>query len=208
MDAPPSAEDTERLRVDCRNRALMAFGTARVFRERMRRYRFGLRLIKFFNFGTPLATGAAILSFGGSGPLFAYAKGAAGVLLLLNIVVALWSEIMDWQAKYDYARRSADMNTRLRYAYDRLATASGVELHRRYYQLESDDIALETDDEGQDLTLTERRFGMRAALYEYQRACATCRLVPLTIVPATDCSTCGRFKLTPWGDVWQRRLKP
>ena len=47
-------------------------------------------------------------------------------------------------------------------------------------------------DNQQNVTEKEKRFGMRAALRQYQKQCSACKKVPTTMKP-TSCGVCGNF---------------
>lgn len=186
--------DRDGLRRECWLGALHAFGTSHVFQRRARRLNLKLRLLTYTGIALPLTVGATAVSFGFDLAVLPAMLAIVSSLLVVQLLVSVWAVVAHWVEAHTYANESAIANDELARRYEALARTppTDAELRSEFDLLNVDNRNRTQQDMRRDITEREKRRGMRAALRQYQRACATCREVPTSMKP-TDCDTCGNF---------------
>jgi mobilome CxxCx(11)CxxC protein len=184
--------EIDKLRSDCWDSALYAFGTASIFERRARRLGYGLKILTYVGFVVPLAVGTAVLSFNISHALVVNIAMIAGALLLVQLVLSAWSIVAGWDQARSYAIESMTDNFRLAGAYKFLAEHSPADLKHRFEVLAGQTASRDASDYRQDLTEKEKRAGLRAALFQYRRQCVQCGAIPVSREAITECGVCGK----------------
>nr|WP_240947781.1 mobilome CxxCx(11)CxxC protein [Planosporangium mesophilum] len=187
-----SAEDS--LRQECWTNAIHAYGTSYVFQQRQRRLKRAQLWITYSGIIIPLLMGAILLSFGLKLPGLSIMIAGASVLLIGQLALSTWSALAGWTDQLAYANESVVSNESLsrRFADLGRTPPKGTRFRTEFDLLRTEDSARRDQDLRQHLTEKELRMGMRAALRQFERKCATCGQVP-TSMKATDCDTCGKF---------------
>ncbi|HVV74057.1 MAG TPA: mobilome CxxCx(11)CxxC protein [Verrucomicrobiae bacterium] len=190
-------DELARLRQRCWTEAIHCYGTAKIFEARTLILRHRLRVLAFLGVGVPLSVGAAVTSFGIDSTLTPWFLGAASVLSVVGGILSAWALTNRWEDELSYAADSMTANRILSEEYSKLASSTNVGLSKVREQLnllEKENSTRSSFDEKQGITEDEKRMGMRAALRQFQRKCATCGIVPTSMEPS-NCGTCGNFKV-------------
>ncbi|MEH0624980.1 mobilome CxxCx(11)CxxC protein [Streptomyces stelliscabiei] len=177
----------------CRDGALHAFGTARIFEQRANRLKRKTDALTWVGLVVPLLIGALVGTFGRN-KLWGLVITIAAVIAAVQLAMSLWSLIKRWPEELAYSSGSVAANDSLATRYTALADDPPVlaTLRVQFEKLEVEDTSRRDRDSEKGVTEKERRMGMRAALRKYQRACAACLVVPTTMEPST-CGVCGQF---------------
>lgn len=186
------AESDNALRLEAWELAFHAYGTAFIFRERFRRYRRKLRILAFVGLIVPLAVGGFVLAFGTGSAVLPYLTWLAASLGLAQLSVSAWSIVARWDDSLASASDGMVLNQQLYAQFKRLGREGPCDIAHKMDILRAQYQAKETEDERQAITEPERRKGMRAALRQLRKACATCSIVPDSMKPS-KCATCGNF---------------
>jgi mobilome CxxCx(11)CxxC protein len=179
-------------RQDAWDKALDAFGTAYIFQRRARGPKVGMRILAFTGLVLPLALGLYVTVFGREAPQLERAIVLAGVLAGVQAIVSLWALVAKWDDQYTTAIESMVANNRLSTRFKSLARTPPANANAIYEALIAENESREEADVKQLLTDKEKRMGMRAALREFERRCASCKDVPRSMKP-TQCPVCGDF---------------
>lgn len=188
-------EQIKVLQIECWNRALHDHGTSYVFELRAKKYKRLLNWLHFLGLIVPLVIGSFILSISQSHSLSSTTIFIAGVLGTIQLTLSLLSLVFKWDDSFSYATESMNSNQRLSSRFAELAANPPKQLNqfqRTYDLLKVEDEFLSQADYKQQISEKEKRQGMRAGLYKFQRACAICGQVPKDMIP-TNCQTCGGF---------------
>jgi mobilome CxxCx(11)CxxC protein len=190
----PGPSPLDFLKHDSRTNRLFAFGTSYVFQHRVVRLGKCLRLLTYAGLLFPLMVGAVALSFGAKFKLLPIAIVIASTILVVQLAVSLWAIIARWVENHAYATESVTANDELARRYDDIMKSSAPydQLKAQFDVIRADDQNRRTLDGRQNITEKEKNRGMRAALRNYQQPCATCNIVPISMMP-TSCPTCGSF---------------
>jgi mobilome CxxCx(11)CxxC protein len=111
------------------------------------------------------------------------------------LILSIWALVAKWDDGLAYYTESKSANYRLADEYAKLMKAQCLapqEFDMQFKQLETEGRLRTELDQRQDITDQEKRMGMRAGLRQYQRACAGCKTVPVSL-RATECEICGKF---------------
>jgi mobilome CxxCx(11)CxxC protein len=183
----------DQLRTEAWKKALETRGTAAIFSERTRRINTWSRIRDFLGIFVPLGVGVIVADVSFINSQFISALVAiTAIPSLFQLGISLWSLVANWTVLYPVYVRSAVANNALCRdweAFGKQTTPTTPEIFRVLSQKtdEQERIDIETN-----ITPAERRYGMRYGLREYQKACATCGKVPVTMKPS-ECDTCGHF---------------
>jgi len=142
-----------------------------------------------------MIVGLLILAYGRlkSLPVIIAVAAAIGIG---QAAISLWAIIGGWVDGASYAATSAPANDLLAARYTELASNPPKDLtkfQQQYQMLKIEDSSRTEQDFQQGVKEAEKHMGMRAALRKYQRECAGCGKVPVTM-KATDCGICGDFR--------------
>jgi mobilome CxxCx(11)CxxC protein len=173
-------------------RAIETFGTAYIFERRVAKPRQRLQWLAYLGLAVPVSVGGMAMAFGVEKDLLAPALVVAGVLSLVQALLALWALTSKWDDSLSYGLESTRANHRLASQFEQLATHGPADISTKLDLLEATNQARIDSDLGQGITDAERRMGMRSGLRQYRRACAECGQVPTSLDPS-KCNTCGNF---------------
>ena len=183
------------IRLKCWDRAFEAYGTGYIFEHRAGCLRVRLKVLAFLGIIVPASIGSIVLAFGTSPAWLPYLVGIAGALGVVQLGGSVWSLTARWEDAYTGALESLSSNHRLSNSYQRLAENPPddvVEVRWRFGLLEKEDELLQDVDYKRGISEKEKRRGMRAALRKYQRECAGCNEIPVSMKPS-KCDVCGSF---------------
>jgi mobilome CxxCx(11)CxxC protein len=96
---------------------------------------------------------------------------------------------------YAYSKESASINYYISQQYKRFAETppkTNQEFEHKIDLLDAEESSRSNIDTQHHITEKEKRFGMRAALRNFQRECSGCGQVPITMKPS-NCEICGKF---------------
>ena len=197
MTASHEGVDDEalQLRGMCWDNAIHTFGTSYVFQRRTRVMKRRLMWVNYVGVAIPVTVGAIVLTFGVFSSL-GVIIAVAGLIALGQVVVNLWAIIGGWVERHSYSSESAVANDSLSMRYQDMGRNPPdeiVDLRHEYEKLQIEDKYRRDRDMHQDVSESEKRMGMRAALRKMQRSCAGCHKVPTSMRPL-DCDVCGNFK--------------
>lgn len=181
----------DKRRLLCWDRALENFGTGYIFEQRANNYKIKLRVLTSLGILMPMIVGAIVVSFN-KATLPSWLINIAGIVGLFEIVGSTWSLIARWDDSYSYSIQSLNSNFSLASRYENLARNPPKDFLIRFEILETEDQLLMREDYKQSISDKEKRRGMRAALRQYKRKCASCQIVP-TSMDASNCNVCGNF---------------
>lgn len=179
-------------REQCWDHAIYTFGTGFIFETRAKKLRRALRWLTFLGIAVPVAIGGIVLSFGTQSAALPFLLALAGVLAVAQLVLSVWSLVAAWNDNLAYAVESARSNYRLATRYEDLGRNAPADLETHFSILAAERQAREDQDIARDLAEREKRMGLRAGLRKLQRACVSCKNVPMDMKPS-DCPVCGQF---------------
>ena len=191
----PRTDITDRICADCWNRAIYAYGTGEVFLKRSRRYTTLLRALSFFGIVIPLLIGGVVLGFGTDGSYLKVLIALAALGVIVQLVFSAWSIAYNWADSLQYSLESASENFDLSRKFKELGEQAQNPPDRLELQvaaLKAKDDARQMADAKRGVTPKELRYGHRAGLRQFARACDECKHVPRSMEPS-DCHTCGGF---------------
>jgi mobilome CxxCx(11)CxxC protein len=188
---PATNSDSDRLKF-CWSHAIESFGTAYIFERRRKWPKRMLRLVAFLGIAVPASFGAVVLSFGNGGRAVPWLAWVAGLLGLLQVILSVWSLAGRWEDTLSYYRESVRNNTWLSNQYVKLAKFHGGDFFSKAEVLDTAFDARVASDMDYDVSDSEKRRGLRAALRQFQRECVGCKEVPTSMLP-TSCPICGDF---------------
>jgi mobilome CxxCx(11)CxxC protein len=180
---------------ECWDRAIYAHGTAQIFIRRSNKLKRRLRWLSFFGLAGVVCIGAIVTLFGIGAPSLSWVLAIAGIVAVGQLLLSLWSLIANWADNLAYSLESAAENLALSSAFRELgkrAQNPPPDLDARFADLRARDESRRISDTKQGITEKEKRFGMRAGLFQFQRECAGCNKVPASMEP-TACKVCGGF---------------
>lgn len=187
--------ETDQICRSCWDRAVWAFGTAKVFSARADRYRRYLKRLAYVAIGVPVLIGGTVLSFGLGGDYLPVLLTVGGLAGILQLGVSVCSLVADWTGSLEYSLVSASDNYDLATKFRDLGSRCAVppdDLPVRFAELRGRDDSRRTQDVTKGVAEREKRFGHRAGLLQFQRECTACHKVPSSMEP-TKCGVCGRF---------------
>ncbi len=179
-------------REQCWDHVIYSFGTGFIFETRAKRLRRALRWLTFLGIAVPVAIGAIVLTFGTKSDALPFLLIAAGILAVAQLVLSVWSLVAAWNDNLAYSVESARSNYRLVARYEDLGRNAPADIDVRFNILEAERQAREDQDIARDLTEKEKRMGLRTGLRKLQRACVSCKNVPMDM-KSSDCPVCGQF---------------
>lgn len=186
-------DEFDKIRESCWEKSFHAFGTASIFEKHARTFRRKVRLLGFFGLVLPVTAGGVVLSFGVDYPYLRPVLLLTGVVAVIQFIVSLWSLFARWEDSLSYSLESLVANRRLSDSYRELAKnppSDRAEFNMKLALLGVEDQLRIESDNKQGITYEEKRIGMRAALYQFQKQCAKCGKIPESLKP-TGCPTCG-----------------
>ncbi|MEX2515936.1 MAG: mobilome CxxCx(11)CxxC protein [Gammaproteobacteria bacterium] len=176
----------------CRDRAFYAYGTGRIFEKRARTLSRQRHLITFLGIAVPLVVGGTVLSFGTDQSFVPCLFVIAGVLMILQLVVSVWSLVARWDERYSYAVGASQSNTKLYNDWKAVLDRTPNNASEKIKELDAEDQRQEATDVAQHITDKEKRFAMRSTLFYMKLSCLTCSETPQSM-KSSKCDTCGNF---------------
>lgn len=180
------------IRVEAWNKAVEACGTGAIFARRAQTIGKLGKIRDFLGIFIPVCVGIIVADVSLGSKYLQILIGVTAMPSLAQAALSVWSLVAGWNENYVKCVNSQGKNNALRREWEALgrgaapATASAFEsLSTKTSEQEQADLALTP-------TEKERRYGMRYALKDFRRQCATCGEVPLTLKPSR-CDTCGNF---------------
>jgi mobilome CxxCx(11)CxxC protein len=195
--APVSPHD--QLRLKCHDRAFNAFGTSAIFQRRSIVLTRNLRLVSFAGIIVPVVIGATALAYGAGFKALPVLIAIGASVGVVQVVISVWSIVAGWTDAQTYAVTADVANQQIYTDFEDLAdhAPDDFEAFRNKYDvLAARDDARKQEDGRKQITSEEHRYGMRAALREFERECRECHTVPYDLTArGSDCNVCGTFKL-------------
>lgn len=191
----PRTDATDRICLDCWNRAIYAYGTGQIFLKRSRKFTKLLQALSFFGIVVPLLIGGVVLGFGTDGSYLKTLIAFAAAAGIVQLILSAWSIAYSWADGLQYALESASENFDLSLKFKELAEqapAPPEDLELRAAALKAKDDARQMADAKKGVTAKELRYGHRAGLRQFARRCDECKQVPRSM-EASKCNTCGKF---------------
>jgi mobilome CxxCx(11)CxxC protein len=183
------------------NRAAEALATAEIFQQRAKKYRRLVMLLTFFGVAIPGTIGVVALGNLVVAGLLENFKWYAGVLLAIQFIFSIWSIVANWPDSLDYSLSAGANNHRLANQLKALAAqAAGApaDFDVRYTALVAADEAQNLLDNTKGISESEKVYGHRAALLQFERKCKICQLEPVSMkMPfwsRNRCPRCGGEK--------------
>jgi mobilome CxxCx(11)CxxC protein len=186
---------SDAIRQDCWTKAIHSFGTSQIFVNRMASTKNKLRLVAFLGIVVPVAVGGVVTAFGTNFKYLEVVLLVASTVGLFQLILSVWALVAKWEDRLGFAIDSMNENARLAESFKSLGQnppSLERDLERDYAVLNAHYETRQLLDNRECLTEKEKRFGMRAALRQFQKACAGCKKVPVSLEP-TICDVCGNF---------------
>lgn len=183
------------LRIQSWDEAVHTYGTGYIFERRANKYRWLLRTVAFLGLVVPLTIGGIYLSFHSQQKLLDVSITIAGILGILQLIISVWSLASRWEETYSYALESLSANYSISSRFEKLGRfppPKPSDLQMQFEVLQTENNLRTEQDNKQGITDKEKRMGMRAALRKFQRKCAGCQRVPISMKPS-NCDVCGNF---------------
>ena len=180
------------IRTECWDKALYAFATASIYERRACSLRRKIRVLTFLGIGVPMLVGSTALSFDSADIWFRILITASSIVLIIQLMWSVWSLIARWDDNLAYALESISDNHRLAREFRELGKNPPADLETRYAIMKVMDDNRRSSDEKQGITEKEKRYGHRAGLRQFQRACTSCNVVPNSL-NSSECNICGNF---------------
>ena len=187
-----------KIRCECWDYALHLFGTKCIFEQRSRILRLRLRLLVFLGIVVPATIGSLVVAFGTDFAGLQFVLTIGSILGIVQIVTSIWALTDKWDDGFAFANEAIVSNQQLSEAFKSLAKDPLSELEAvksKFDLLNVEKKSRDSQDERQGISEAEKRFGMRAALRQFQRDCASCGNTPQSMTPS-KCNVCGNFKVT------------
>jgi mobilome CxxCx(11)CxxC protein len=187
----------------CWDSAFNAFSTAFVFERRVEALAKRVKALAFAGYVPLAGVGAFVLSFGSQSKNLPTLLWGAGIVAVAQALVSTWALIADWSGNLARFTERISINHDLSTRFKRLAESPPPDPARLQQALDlllAEESVSERVDHQMGISPWELRAGYRAASRQFQRACATCGQVALSLEPASDCPVCGE----PGGWVGRR----
>jgi len=185
---------SEQLRQDSWSRSINALGTSYIFQEKARLNKTLIRVITVLSISVPLLIGATYGTYGQS-TIGIVVLAVTAPITIAQVVLSGISLVYKWDEQLAYSLESLTDNRMLSEQYEDIAKCPPLELREhetKYNLIKARDDFRTAQDEKIVFTSKENCKGMRYALWIKQKACATCNIVPIDMLP-TKCQTCGKF---------------
>ncbi len=173
--------DIEAKRQQCWDSALLAYGTAYIFQRRAVRRRRLKRALTFFGLFVPALIGIIATRFYRNVPIPAWCVHLASVASAIQFVFSLWALVTKWDDTLSDAMQAAQKNSDLQVRWENLAHKSSAELEVEYDTIADTEARQRDADVKQLISDKEKRIGMKAGLFKYQRECAGCNRIPKSL---------------------------
>lgn len=187
-----------KIRCECWDYALHLFGTKCIFVQRSNMLRLRLRLLAFLGIAVSATIGSLVAAFGTDFAGLPVVLTIGSIVGIVQLVTSIWALTAKWDDGFAFANEAIVSNQQLSDAFKSLAKnlPAGFEaVKSKFDLLNVEKKSRDSQDERQGISEAEKRFGMRAALRQFQRDCASCENTPQSMTPS-KCNVCGNFKVT------------
>lgn len=190
-------DNFNKLRLECWDDALHSFGTGYLYSLRGEDLKRKLKIIDFIGVVTPASVGGVALGYGLYPSILAFTIPIAVLVGIVQLIFSIWSITSGWSSLYPNYLESVIENAALAIEYENLAkfppNGGFNELKIEKEKIDIKRANRDKQDNKNPLSEKEKRKGMRWALRKYQRACAGCNIVPVSM-ESTKCNVCGNFE--------------
>ena len=180
---------------DSWDRSLYCYGTAYILQYKIKWISILNTIIKFIGLAIPLVIGGVVISFGYEKNLMPVLLIILGVLSIIQLVVSLWALVDGWDKKIEIYTESKLKNAELSDLFKDVAQRYDQDKEKYeniFNELMIKDNIQRTSDNKIHFSDKEKRKGLRAGLYQFQRKCLSCNQIPKSL-KASNCEICGNF---------------
>lgn len=187
----------DKLKRECWDDALHAYGTGYIYSLRAKRIRTGLQAISLLGIAVPGILGGIVFGYGLDSSVPTWTIVVATPLGILQLFLSICSVVYGWSDIYQFYLESYAENSSLASEYEQLVKFTDKDFDT--LKIEKDKLDIKRNnrtkqDSKNSLSEKECRKGMRWSLRKYQRSCAACSKIP-TSMDSTSCGVCGNFNL-------------
>lgn len=182
------------LRKECIDKSLQSFGYGHIFDRRTIKYSKRVNWLKIFGILVPALIGLTAIGYGFSNFLVKLIW-VSGIVTMIQFTFSVFAIIFKWDEELSYSFEASQSYSSLWDRFKKLAQTPPDNyegLNKEYDLLNTEYRLRGQQDTKHDIKEKERRIGMRYALREFQRECAACKKIPVSM-DATDCPVCGNF---------------
>lgn len=180
---------------DLWDRSLNCYGTAYLLQYKMQKITVFNTILKFMGLAIPLVVGGVVLSFGYNQALMPILLYVLGILSIIQLIVSLWAIVDNWDRKIEIYSESKLKNLELSDLLKDCALRYNQDKDKYdsvFTELIIKDDIQKRNDNKIYFSEKEKRKGLRAGLFQFQRECVSCKKIPKSL-RASNCETCGKF---------------
>jgi mobilome CxxCx(11)CxxC protein len=184
-----------KLRQKCWDYALDSFGYSFIFDMRSAKYSRWIYWLNLTAVIVPVIVGLTAIGYGYNTEILKRCIAIAIPMTIIQFIFSLIAMFGKWDENLAYSYEASQSHNFLYTRFKRLAEFPLADVRNFTHEFN----LLETEANGrskQDIKYSikdwELRKGMRYALREFQRVCAGCDEIPLSMKP-TNCDVCGNF---------------
>lgn len=195
-DQAMTQSEIEKVKLECWDQYIHTLGTSYIFGERVKFFKFCIKIITLLSLFVPTLLGASLLTWGVNSEIVRVMLIIAGVLSVAQAGLSSISLIYKWDDELIYSMESQTENNLFHDEYKRIAEyfGSNNEVFSLEFQiLKTKNAARSVQDNKHPITSREMRLGMRYALLMQQRPCAICKKIPLYMDEKSECGNCGKL---------------
>ncbi|WP_286894965.1 MULTISPECIES: mobilome CxxCx(11)CxxC protein [Sphingobacterium] len=192
---------SDEIKIQCWNNAMQTFGYSYIFSRRARFYAKWLRVLTLLGILVPLIIGTAATGYGTDSNLLKSLIWVSVPLSIFQITISAFALVNKWEDMSSYSLEAVANYDMLSEKFRSLAKIEPeneediLNLIKEFDNLNSHYNYRSQQDVKYLITEREKRIGMRWALRDFQRQCAACHEVPVSM-ESTECPVCGQFKKT------------
>lgn len=185
----------DRMKGDCFNGALHAFGTAFIYSERSIKIGRWLKINNFLGIALPGLFWTLATLYNLTPINLNYILIIGSPLTIASAVISYLSITQEWGNSYSYYLESVNDNNRISKEYNEIAKYTPTKIEEFRFRKELIDLKNDNRNSGDlkyPLTSRENRKGMKYSLRNFQRSCRGCKQIPIDM-ESTECGVCGKF---------------
>lgn len=186
---------TEEIRKEAWNKALHAYGTYKIYSDKAEWNKKKLSFLTFLGIVVPLVVGAVAMGYGSKSGSLEKAIYLLTPLAIVQLVMSSLALVYRWDDNKSYYLESLTSNRELSHEFEKLAKfppENAAQMQYAYDSLCSRESFRNAQDDKYPFTKKEDRKGMRYGLIQFQRTCAGCGKMPVSMT-STECDICGKF---------------
>lgn len=164
----------------CWEKEFHAFGTKCFFERRANSLRLKLKLLSWASLVVPLAVATLLGSFDSPQVTF-WTKLVSGLLGGALTFIGLWAVVAGWTDSLSKAERAMLASIGLGDSWREMKTYGGVDFDTRLAALKERDRAQEQLDQLEGVSMKDKAWMMRAALFHFRKPCQACNVVPTSL---------------------------